>query len=86
MGAAMSFLAGTDQDDKPDGQGKETDTEPKDSQRETILEMIMSFCKTMNDQELGTMYLMLSEIEKDRGNLQRILQFITQTQPTNNPT
>jgi hypothetical protein len=40
----------------------------------------------MSDQELGTMYLMLSEIEKDRGNLQRILQFITQTQPTNNPT
>ena len=26
---------------------------------------------------------MLSEIEKDRTNLQRILQFITQSQPTN---
>jgi hypothetical protein len=86
MGAAMNILAGTEQDGKPIEQGKDTETEPKDSQRDTILEMIMSFCKTMSDQELGTMYLMLSEIEKDRGNLQRILQFITQTQPTNNPT
>lgn len=85
MGAAMNFLAGTEQDGKPQEQSKDTEAEPKDSQRETILEMIMSFCKSMNDQELGTMYLMLSEIEKDRGNLQRILQFITQTQPINNP-
>jgi len=86
VGAAMNFLAGTEQEDKNIEQGKDTETEPKDSQRDTILEMIFSFCKTMNDQELGTMYLMLSEIEKDRGNLQRILQFITQPQPINNPT
>jgi hypothetical protein len=37
----------------------------------------------MSNQELGTMYLMLSEIEKDRSNLQRILQFITQPKPVN---
>ena len=86
MGAAMNFLAGTEQDGKSVEQGKDADSEPKDSQRDTILEMILAFCKTMNDQELGTLYLMLSEIEKDRGNLQRILQFITQTQPINNPT
>ena len=83
MGAAMNFLAGTDQEGKSIDQTKELETEPKDSQRETILEMIASFCKTMSNQELGTMYLMLSEIEKDRTNLQRILQFITQSQPTN---
>lgn len=83
MGAAMNFLAGTDQEGKSIDQAKELETEPKDSQRETILEMIASFCKTMSNQELGTMYLMLSEIEKDRTNLQRILQFITQSQPTN---
>jgi hypothetical protein len=64
-------------------QVKEDDTEPKDSQRETILEMIGSFCSAMSNQELGTMYLMLSEIEKDRSNLQRILQFITQAKQTN---
>jgi hypothetical protein len=83
MGAAMNFLAGTDQEGKSIEQAKKDDSEPKDSQRETILEMIASFCQTMSNQELGTMYLMLSEIEKDRTNLQRILQFITQSQPTN---
>jgi hypothetical protein len=77
MGAAMNFLAGTDQEGKSIEQGKEDETEPKDTQRET------SFCKTMSNQELGTMYLMLSEIEKDRSNLQRILQFITQPKPVN---
>ena len=83
MGAAMNFLAGTDQEGKSIDLAKEDNAEPKDSQRETILEMIASFCKTMSNQELGTMYLMLSEIEKDRTNLQRILQFITQPQPVN---
>jgi len=84
MGAAMNFLAGTEAQGKEIEQGKEVESEPKDSQRETILEMIASFCKTMSNQELGTMYLMLSEIEKDRNNLQRILQFITQKQPSTN--
>jgi hypothetical protein len=84
MGAAMNFLAGTEAQGKEIEQGKEVESEPKDSQRETILEMIASFCKTMSNQELGTMYLMLSEIEKDRNNLQRILQFITQQQPSTN--
>jgi len=46
--------------------------------------MISAFCNTMTNQELGTMYLLLTEIEKDRGNLQRILHFITQ--PTTNST
>ena len=84
MGAAMNFLAGTEAQGKEIEQGKVVESEPKDSQRETILEMITSFCKTMSNQELGTMYLMLSEIEKDRNNLQRILQFITQQQPSTN--
>ena len=86
VGAAMNFLAGTDEEGKVIEQGKETQSESKDSQRETILEMIASFCKTMSNQELGTMYLMLSEIEKDRNNLQRILQFITQPQSTSQTT
>ena len=76
--AAMNFLAGTDED-KAKGID-ESKQEPKDTQRETILEMISSFIQSLNNQELGTMYLMLSEIEKDRNNLQRILHFITQPQ------
>jgi hypothetical protein len=86
VGAAMNFLAGTNEEGKTIEKVKESDSEPKDTQRETILEMIISFCKTLSNQELGTIYLMFSEIEKDRGNLQRILQFITQPQATANQT
>lgn len=88
VGAAMNFLAGTDEEGKTIEEGKKIEEEPKDAQRETILEMLITFCKGMNNQELGTMFLMLSEIEKDRNNLQRILHFITQPQQpsqANNP-
>ncbi len=77
METAMSFLAGTDETEKSIEAAKPK-TEEGDSQRDTIMEMIQSFCSGMSNQELGTMYLMLSEIEKDRENLQRILHFITQ--------
>jgi hypothetical protein len=83
MGAAMSFLAGSDANENATNTATEVDSESKDTQRETILDMLTSFCKTLSNQELGTMYLMFSEIEKDRGNLQRILQIITQSQPIN---
>jgi hypothetical protein len=83
IGTAMNFLAGTTADGKAVDESDESRGQPTDSQRDTILEMIGSFCSAMSDQELGTMYLLLTEIEKDRSNLQRILQFITQSQNTN---
>ncbi|MEN9941547.1 MAG: hypothetical protein RL286_1045 [Bacteroidota bacterium] len=73
VGTAFNFLAGTNEEksiEKPLG-------DSLDSQRETILEMITTFVQTLDNQELGTIYLMLSEIEKDRSNIQKILQFIT---------
>jgi hypothetical protein len=73
VGTAFNFLAGTNEEksnEKPLG-------DASDSQRETILEMITTFVQTLDNQELGTIYLMLSEIEKDRSNIQKILQFIT---------
>jgi hypothetical protein len=73
VGSAFNFLAGTDQEKSMDQSSDGT----KDTQRETILEMIISFVQTLDNQELGTIYLMLSEIEKDRSNIQKILQFIT---------
>ena len=78
VGAAMSFLAGTDED-KSKELGAQSN-EPKDGQRETILEMISAFIESLDNQELGTLYLLLSEIEKDRSTMQRILHFITQPQ------
>lgn len=73
VGSAFNFLAGTDQEKIMEQSSDGT----KDTQRETILEMIISFVQTLDNQELGTIYLMLSEIEKDRTNIQKILQFIT---------
>lgn len=73
VGTAFNFLAGTNEEksfEKPLG-------DSSDSQRETILEMITTFVQTLDNQELGTIYLMLSEIEKDRSNIQKILQLIT---------
>mgnify|MGYP000166760718 FL=1 len=73
VGTAFNFLAGTNEEksiEKPLG-------DSLDAQRETILEMITTFVQTLDNQELGTIYLMLSEIEKDRSNIQKILQFIT---------
>jgi hypothetical protein len=73
VGTAFNFLAGTNEEkgiEKPLG-------DSSDAQRETILEMITTFVQTLDNQELGTIYLMLSEIEKDRSNIQKILQFIT---------
>lgn len=83
MASAINFLAGTEPENTVKSEPEKV-SDPADSQRETILEMINSFCQTLNNQELGTMYMLLSEIEKDRQNLQRILHYITQPQP--NPT
>jgi len=84
IGTAMNFLAGNGETDKGIATPKPDTQDQGDGQRDTILEMISAFCNTMTNQELGTMYLLLTEIEKDRGNLQRILHFITQ--PTTNST
>jgi hypothetical protein len=73
VGTAFNFLAGTDGEKSLDQSSDGT----KDTQRETILEMINSFVQTLDNQELGTMYLLLAEIEKDRSNIQKVLQFIT---------
>ncbi|OYU82632.1 MAG: hypothetical protein CFE24_14920 [Flavobacterium sp. BFFFF2] len=73
---AINFLAGTEEQPKTIEQNNIKENSPE--QRETILEMISGFCQTMSNQELGTMYLLLSEIEKDRNSLKRILEFITQ--------
>jgi hypothetical protein len=81
VGSAFNFLAGTDGEkslvQSSDG--------AKDTQRETILEMINSFVQTLDNQELGTMYLLLAEIEKDRSNIQKILQFITGSSTVETP-
>ena len=52
------------------------------NQREVILDLIQTFCEGLSNQELGTMYLLLSEIEKDKSTLKTILELITQNTTT----
>ena len=42
--------------------------------------MMKEFSEGLNNQELGTLYLLFIELEKDRDNIQRILTHITQIQ------
>lgn len=80
MASAINFLAGTAPESTVEATPKPVET--AHGQRDSILEMINTFCQSLNNQELGTMYLLLSEIEKDRQHLQRILQFITNAEPS----
>lgn len=77
VGNAINFLSGTEEPSAQIEGGK--DKEP--DQRQTILELIQSFCQGLSNQELGTIYLLLSEIEKDKSVLKTILELITQNNP-----
>ncbi len=78
IGNAINYLSGTEESTSQLDAGKEKDP----NQREAILELIQSFCQGLSNQELGTMYLLLSEIEKDKAVLKTILDLITQNNPT----
>jgi hypothetical protein len=74
VGNAINFLSGTEENATQLDTSKDKDP----NQREAILELIQSFCGDLSNQELGTMYLLLSEIEKDKSVLKTILDLITQ--------
>lgn len=77
VGNAINFLSGVEESPSQLEAGKEKDPD----QRQTILDLIQSFCQGLSNQELGTMYLLLSEIEKDKAVLKTILDLITQNNP-----
>jgi hypothetical protein len=78
VGTAINFLSGTEEAASQSNAEKEKDP----NQREAILELIQNFCAGLSNQELGTMYLLLSEIEKDKAVLKTILDLITQNNPS----
>jgi hypothetical protein len=82
VGAAMSFLAGTEEQNKEKKElnSLENDEykEPQNDERQSIINLMNEFSTTLSNQELGTLYLLFIELEKDRENIQRILKFITQ--------
>jgi hypothetical protein len=78
VGSAINFLSGTEETQSQIDQAKDKDPD----QREVILDLIQTFCEGLSNQELGTMYLLLSEIEKDKSTLKTILELITQNTTT----
>lgn len=78
VGSAINFLSGTEETQNQIDQAKDKDPD----QREVILDLIQTFCEGLSNQELGTMYLLLSEIEKDKSTLKTILELITQNTTT----
>ncbi len=78
VGSAINFLSGTEETSNQIDQAKDKDP----NQREVILDLIQTFCEGLSNQELGTMYLLLSEIEKDKSTLKTILELITQNTTT----
>jgi hypothetical protein len=82
VGSSLSFLAGNEDEKKEleDSKSKSETSQPSD-QRQSILNMISEFSNSLSNQELGTLYLLLIELEKDKTNFQKILLYITE-QPT----
>lgn len=78
VGSAINFLSGTEETQNQIDQVKDKGPD----QREVILDLIQTFCEGLSNQELGTMYLLLSEIEKDKSTLKTILELITQNTTT----
>ena len=45
------------------------------------VDMLCNFIRTLNEQEIATLYLLMAEVEKDRSNIQRVLSYITRQKP-----
>jgi hypothetical protein len=79
---AMNFLAG--QEEGKDLIEESSTTNP--DQRQSIIKLIGEFSGTLSNQELGTLYLLFIEFEKDKSNIQKILRFITDPSHTQQQT
>jgi hypothetical protein len=53
-----------------------------DSETQSIAAMVSEFCNTLSVQEAGIVHLLFMAFEKDRSQMQRALQFISQTPAT----
>jgi hypothetical protein len=77
IGPALTFLAGSE-DDKENGLDEPLLEAPMVS---APVDMLCNFIRTLNEQEIATLYLLMAEVEKDRSNIQRVLSYITRQQP-----
>ncbi len=71
---AMNFLAGEEEQKAIET----TDAKDQPDQRQSIINLIGEFSASLNNQELGTLYMLFIELEKDKANIQRILRYLTE--------
>jgi hypothetical protein len=75
IGPVFSFLAGNG--DPPAEEPQLQAPQMASDQTQTTMDMICEFIRTLNEQEVATLYLLMIEIEKDRSLLQQLQHFIT---------
>jgi hypothetical protein len=75
VGTAMSLLAG-EEEEQQETLGESAEKKPTD-QRTSIIGLIGEFSATLSNQELGTLYLLFIELEKDRSKIQQVLGYLT---------
>lgn len=74
-----TFLAGTTD---LHGQALSQSSENTNNEARSVGAMVSEFCNTLSVQEAGVVYLLFTAFEKDRTQIQRALQFISQTPAT----
>jgi hypothetical protein len=77
IGPALNFLAGSE-NSLPESDTASSLEAPVAS---APVDMLCNFIRTLNEQEIATLYLLMAEVEKDRSNIQRVLSYITRQQP-----
>jgi len=77
IGPALNFLAGSE-NGLPESDTASSLEAPVAS---APVDMLCNFIRTLNEQEIATLYLLMAEVEKDRSNIQRVLSYITRKQP-----
>jgi hypothetical protein len=77
IGPALNFLAGSE-NSLPESDTASSLEAPVAS---APVDMLCNFIRTLNEQEIATLYLLMAEVEKDRSNIQRVLSYITRHQP-----
>jgi hypothetical protein len=74
IGPAITMLAGTGSENG----NQQTQAEQPTDERTSMTHMIAEFCTQLTEQELASVYLVMAEMERDRTNIQKVLQFISQ--------
>ena len=77
IGPALNFLAGSESSLPESGTASSLEAPVASAP----VDMLCNFIRTLNEQEIATLYLLMAEVEKDRSNIQRVLSYITRQQP-----